>query len=144
MRRTLASAALRHRKTKSKETELSRHPWIRATALALALPVSMAAQAVQSYDLRVSATAFDLPCCDPGAAVIRANDFFNNGNPLAGPAYTGVAGSMSYNALNAGFTAGSELTGADSDSFGTLGVGRLRFSAADAIAAPSNLDAAGT
>jgi hypothetical protein len=132
------------KKSQKKEPELSRHTWIRAATLALALPASMAAQAVQSYDLRVFAAAVDFPCCNPEAAAIKSNDFFNNGNPLAGPVYTGVAGSVSYSAVNAGFSAGSELTGADSDNFGAVGVGRLRFSAADATPTPSNLDAAGT
>jgi hypothetical protein len=63
---------------------------------------------------------------------------------LAGPAYSGLAASMGYTAQNAGFSAGSELSGPDSDIFGAAGVGRLRFSPADATPVPSNLDAAGT
>jgi hypothetical protein len=105
----------------------------------------LSAQAQQSYDLRVFATAVDFPPGPPTSPLIKSNDFFNNGNPLSGPAYTGLATSMSYSTVNAGFTPGSELAGPDSDFFGTnVGVGRLRFSAADATPTPSNLDAAGT
>ena len=89
VRRTLTSVALCHRKSKSKETELSRHPWIRATALALALPAGMAAQAT-SFDLRSVQTyrgwaAFS----DPETAPQGFQDLFNNASLTTGPAFYG-------------------------------------------------------
>jgi hypothetical protein len=145
LRKTLAAHALGRPQNKQKEPELSRHRWIRAAAAAITVLSALPSQAQQSYGLRAFNSAVDFPPGPPDSALIRSNDRFNDGNPLSGPAYTGLAASLSYTAVNAGFSPGSELAGAASDFFGTTyGVGQLRFSMADATPTPSNLDAAGT
>lgn len=109
------------------------------------LSLAGAAVAQQSYDLRVFTTRVGFPCCDSDVAAIQSTDLFNNGNPLAGPAWVGAPGTVSYTPQNAGFSPGSELSGPDSDFYGnTYGVGRLRLSVADATPVASNLDAPGT
>ena len=128
------------------EVRLSRHAWIHAAAaVAISALFTVPAQAQQAYDLRAFTTAVGFAAGSPTNARIQSNDFFNNGDPLSGPAYVGLAANVGYTAVNAGFTPGSELTGAAGDYFGiNYGVGRLRFSSADAALSPTNLDTAGT
>lgn len=125
---------------------MSRLPLMRSLAGAAASLALFAAQAQQSYDLRVFHVAVDFPCCSAQAAAATFEDLFNNGDPLLGGVYGGsLAGSGSYTAVNGGFSPGVELSGPASDPAGVLyGVGRLRFSLADAMPSPSTLDAPGS
>lgn len=122
--------------------------FLRAATLLATLPLACSAQAQQAYDLRALNVAVGFACCNPGAATTSLSDLFNNGNPLAGPAFvssTGVSGNAAYTAQNTGFPAGSELSGPDSDYYGiNFGAGRLRFAIGDATPNPSNLDLPGT
>lgn len=136
VRRTLTSVALCHRKSKSKETELSRHPWIRATALALALPACMAAQAT-SFDLRSVQTyrgwaAFS----DPETAPQGFQDLFNNASLTTGPAFYGglTTPASLYSVI--GGSAPIELTPGDltTPAPSNTPAGRVRFDQANAAA----------
>ena len=118
----------------------------RVVATALLLPcLGGHATAQTAYDLR--ALSFDI-----GFAVVDNHqvnptasyqDKFANGNPLTGGQYTNaVTPSPLYNVRNSGFSPGAEAP--VNDFFGqNFGVGRLRFSLADAVAVPNNLDLPG-
>lgn len=103
------------------------------------------ASAQQSYDLRALSIAVGFPPGPPSNPLIAFKDFFNNGNPLAGGAYSGaITGMASYSTLANGISSSAELTGPDSDFYGTtFGVGRLRLRAAEATPNPTNLDPPG-
>ena len=119
--------------------------WLAAAALIPCL-LSAPATAQTSYDLRslsfnIGWSIVDNQQTNPSA---RFLDKFSNGDPLTGGQYiNAITPATIYGVRNSGFSAGSEA--AVNDFFGqNYAVGRLRFSAADAIANPSNLDAPGT
>lgn len=125
---------------------MSRQPLFRALVATAVALTTFSAAAQQSYDLRLINVAINFPCCSSNLAATTFEDLFNNGDPLLGGVYGGnLAGSGSYTAVNAGFSPGVELNGPATDPAGvTYGVGRLRFSLADATPSPSALDAPGS
>ncbi len=115
----------------------------RVVATALLPCLGGHAEAQTAYDLR--ALSFDI-----GYAVVdnhqvnptaSYHDRFANADPLSGGQYTNaITPSPLYSARNNGFSLGAEAV--VNDYFGqTFGLGRLRFSPADSIASPNNLDA---
>jgi hypothetical protein len=119
----------------------------RVVATALLLPCLGGHAAAQTaYDLRalsldVGWTVVNNHQVNPTASY---QDKFANGDPLTGGQYTNaITPSPLYNVRNSGFSPGAEAS--VNDFFGqNFGVGRLRFSLDDAIAAPNNLDLPGT
>ncbi len=120
---------------------------LRATAVAAMALLSPLTNAQTTFELRAQNlfVGFDSGA-DVETAPVKFTDGFANGAPLQGNAYDRPAAyeNIQYAQTIGQFSAGAELNGAAGDYFGTTyGVGALSFRAADAVPAPTNLDAPG-
>ncbi len=115
---------------------MSRHTWIRVTALALALPAGMAAQAT-SFDLRaIQAYRNWTGNADPETAPQGYVDRFNNASLTTGATYTGGLTTPASLYTVTGGSAPAEVTPGDltTPSPGSTPVGLVRFDQTNAAA----------